>query len=439
MDKIANEALSAQDELVSLRRKFHAYPESGWATFYTTCVIAARLKELGFSLKLGKSVVVPHKRMGLASANQLKRAKDLAKERLSQSEAEFLPLLEDGLTGLVAELDTKRAGKNIGFRFDIDAVDVIESDEPSHKPAKEGFNAKGASCMHACGHDGHIAIGLVLAELLAKNLNELNGKFRLIFQTAEEGTRGALAMKEAGVTNGLDALFGAHIGFKASKSASFICGTTKLLATTKFDINITGRSAHAAGAPQDGANALLAASQIALNLHAIPRHSGGITHANVGVLKAGQGRNVIAPNAFLACEIRGESTELNEYMFARAKEIVAGASVAYGVSYEISIAGGTSGASSDEKATEIFYNAALASPFIQDSQITKWLEFGACEDFAEFMQAVQKAGGISGYAMIGADLAAGHHNNKFDFDESALVAGVDVFLRIAYDLNGREK
>ncbi|MBE0497270.1 MAG: amidohydrolase, partial [Campylobacterales bacterium] len=67
----------------------------------------------------------------------------------------------------------------------------------------------------------------------------------------------------------------------------------------------------------------------------------------------------------------------------------------------------------------------------------KELDFGACEDFAHFMRAVQQAGGQSGYMMIGAKLDAGHHNQGFDFDETCLVTGVDLFLRAAYELNGK--
>ena len=282
-------------------------------------------------------------------------------------------------------------------------------------------------------------MGLALAKLIAKNLDDFNGKFKFIFQTAEEGTRGAVAMEAAGVLDGVEYLLGGHIGFQAETNGGIVCGTNKLLATSKFDVHITGRSAHAAGAPQEGANALLAAAQMALNMHGITRHAKGVTRINVGVLRAGEGRNVIAPNGYLACETRGEDTNLNEFMYKKCMDIVKGVSEIYDVDSKVVMTGGTSGANSDKEVTEIFYEAAKASPFIDDDKIVKELDFGACEDFAHFMRALQDRGAKSGYMMIGTNLKAGHHNSKFDFDEECLVAGVDIYLRAAYKLNGAKK
>ncbi|WP_298036614.1 amidohydrolase [uncultured Campylobacter sp.] len=439
MDKIANLALSLKDELIKDRRYFHSHPETGWFTFFTTAVLAKRLSDLGYEVSLGEKVVKSDARLGVGSKEQCQKAIERAKTLLSADEAKYLEYMKDGLTGLTAFIDTKRPGKFTAFRFDIDSVDVTESADTDHRPCKEGFGSDIAGITHACGHDGHMAMGLALAKLIAKNLDEFNGKFKFIFQTAEEGTRGAVAMEAAGVLDGIEYLLGGHIGFQAETNRGIICGTNKLLATSKFDVHITGRSAHAAGAPQDGANALLAASQMALNMHGITRHAKGVTRINVGVLRAGEGRNVIAPNGYLACETRGEDTNLNEFMYKKCMDIVKGVSEIYGVESKVVMTGGTSGADSDKEVTEIFYEAAKQSPFIDDDKIVKELDFGACEDFAHFMRALQDRGAKSGYMMIGTNLKAGHHNCKFDFDEECLVAGVDIYLRAAYKLNGVEK
>lgn len=436
MDRIAQSVLGLKDEMIACRRYFHSHPETGWFTFFTTAVIADKLKELGYTLKMGRDVVVADMRAGLGSKQSCEQAIKRAKELLNDEQAKFLDVMEDGLTGLVADIDTGRQGKLTAFRFDIDGVDVSECKDDSHRPFKDGFAADIEGITHACGHDGHITIGLMLAKLISQNLDKFNGKFRFIFQTAEEGTRGAVGMEAAGVLDGVDYLLGGHIGFQAKEIGGIICGTNKLLATSKFDVVLTGKSAHAAGAPQDGANALLAGAQIALNMHGITRHSEGVTRINVGVLRAGEGRNVIAPNAYLACETRGETTKLNEFMKQKCEDIVKGVSLAYGVSYEIIPTGGTAGGDSDLEITELYESCAMESPFIDNKKIQKELDFGACEDFAHFMQKVQKSGGKSGYLMIGTTLFAGHHNCKFDFDEDCLVAGVDVFLRSAYKLNG---
>ena len=439
MDKIANLALSLKDELIKDRRYFHSHPETGWFTFFTTAVLAKRLSDLGYEVSLGEKVVKSDARLGVGSKEQCQKAIERAKTLLSPEEAKYLEYMKDGLTGLTAFIDTKRPGKFTAFRFDIDSVDVTESADADHRPCKDGFGADIAGIMHACGHDGHASIGLGVAKLIAQNLDDFNGKFKFIFQTAEEGTRGAVAMEAAGVLEGIEYLLGGHIGFQAETNRGIICGTNKLLATSKFDVHITGRSAHAAGAPQDGANALLAAAQMALNMHGITRHAKGVTRINVGVLRAGEGRNVIAPNGYLACETRGEDTNLNEFMYKKCMDIVKGVSEIYDVESKVVMTGGTSGANSDKEVTEIFYEAAKESPFIDDDKIVKELDFGACEDFAHFMRALQDRGAKSGYMMIGTNLKAGHHNSKFDFDEECLVAGVDIYLRAAYKLNGAKK
>ncbi|MBR8464257.1 amidohydrolase [Campylobacter sp. faydin G-24] len=437
MDKIAEKVLTLKDELIAHRRFFHSHPETGWHTFFTTAVIADELQKLGYTLKMGGDVVVANARQGLGSDEACKAAIKRAKSLLNADQAKFLDIMGDGLTGLVADIDTGRTGKFVAFRFDIDGVDVTECQDESHRPAKQGFSSDVVGITHACGHDGHITIGLALAKLIKENLNDFNGKFRFIFQTAEEGTRGAVAMQKAGVVDGVDHLLGAHIGFKAESMGGIICGTKKLLATSKFDVHISGRSAHAAGAPQDGANALLAAAQMALNMHGITRNSNGVTRINVGILRAGEGRNVIAPNGYLACETRGESTELNEFMYQKCMDIVRGVSEIYDVKSEVVATGGTAGGDSDNETTQLFFDAASDSPFIDNDKIVRNFEFSACEDFAHFMRFVQDNGGKSGYAMIGTSLAAGHHNYKFDFDENCLVTGVDLFLRCAYKLNGK--
>lgn len=439
MDKIANLALSLKDELIKDRRHFHSHPETGWFTFFTTAVLAKRLSELGYEVKLGEEVVKSDARLGVGSKEQCQKAVERARSLLNPDEAKYLECMKDGLTGLTAFIDTKRPGKFSAFRFDIDSVDVTESAEAAHRPCKEGFGSDIAGITHACGHDGHMAMGLALAKLIAKNLDDFNGKFKFIFQTAEEGTRGAVAMEAAGVLDGVEYLLGGHIGFQAETNGGIVCGTNKLLATSKFDVHITGRSAHAAGAPEEGANALLAAAQMALNMHGITRHAKGVTRINVGVLRAGEGRNVIAPNGYLACETRGEDTNLNEFMYKKCMDIVKGVSEIYDVDSKVVMTGGTSGANSDKEVTEIFYEAAKQSPFIDDDKIVKELDFGACEDFAHFMRALQDRGAKSGYMMIGTNLKAGHHNSKFDFDEECLVAGVDIYLRAAYKLNGAKK
>lgn len=120
----------------------------------------------------------------------------------------------------------------------------------------------------------------------------------MIFQPAEEGTRGAKSMVEAGVVDDVDFFTAVHIG-TGVPAGELVCGSDSFMATSKLDVTFRGVASHAGAKPEDGRNALLAAAQAALGLYAIPRHSEGSSRINVGVLQAGTGRNVIADRAFM--------------------------------------------------------------------------------------------------------------------------------------------
>lgn len=124
-------------------------------------------------------------------------------------------------------------------------------------------------------------------------------------------------------------------------------------------------------------------------------------------------------------------------MLKRCKDIIKGVSEIYDVQSEITITGGTAGGDSDKEISDMIYELAKISPFIDDDKIIKEKDFGACEDYAHFMHSVQKSGGKSGYVMIGTNLSAGHHNSKFDINEDSMLAGVDLFLRAAYKINSK--
>ena len=182
MDKIANLALSLKEDMIKDRRYFHSHPETGWFTFFTTAVLAKRLSELGYEVKLGEEVVKSDARLGVGSKEQCQNAIDRAKSLLNPDEAKYLECMKDGLTGLTAFIDTKRHGKFSAFRFDIDSVDVTESAEAAHRPCKEGFGSDIAGITHACGHDGHMGWVESLQRWSRKNWTELTGNLNLYFK-----------------------------------------------------------------------------------------------------------------------------------------------------------------------------------------------------------------------------------------------------------------
>ena len=239
-------------------------------------------------------------------------------------------------------------------------------------------------------------------------------------------------MAEAGVADDVDYLFGMHLGFLAGGGDTFICGTDGFLATTKIDADFHGVPAHAGAAPQEGRNALLAAANAAVNLHAISRHAAGVSRINVGVLEAGSGRNVIAEKAVLKLETRGETSAINSFMQEEALRIIQGAAAMQGVSVKIHEMGGAAGGQSDASISTYLRQAAERSGLF--STIIDKGSLGASEDFTCFLERVQNRGGQGGYAMIGINRSAGHHDGGFDFDEAALGNAVTVLALTVLDL-----
>ncbi len=290
-----------ENKIINYRRDFHKYAESGWTEFRTAAKVAETLDDLGFDLQLGQEVVDQEARMGVPDQEELAKHYQRAKDQGASQK--YLKEFKGGFTGVVATLENGE-GSTIGFRFDMDAVEMNESSSKEHRPVKEGFASINENAAHACGHDGHTAIGLGLAEVLMKNKSKINGKIKLIFQPAEEGVRGAKSIVASGVLNDIDYLYGLHLGLGV-ESGKAHPGATGFLATSKFDAIFTGQPAHAGGNPEKGKNSLLAAATAVNNLYGIARHSQGPTRINVGQLNAGTGRNVIPDRARLVIETRG--------------------------------------------------------------------------------------------------------------------------------------
>ena len=307
---------------------------------------------------------------------------------------------------------------------------VIELPVVYSTSSAEGFASVNKGAMHACGHDGHVTIGLALAEVVASCKDQLKGKIRFIFQPAEEGVRGATPMVDAGAVKGVDTIFGMHIGFQAADLGTVICGTTNFLATTKADITYTGVPAHAGNAPEEGKNALLSAATATLNMHAIPRSGKGDTRITVGKLIGGEGRNVIPPKALLVLETRGITSDLNDYMFGEVQRIGKAAGDMWGCGYSIKLMGGTkSGASDPECAKVVAEEAKEMGVF---NNIIERKSFGASEDYSHFMSTVQAAGGKGTYVQVGTNRKAGHHNNHFDVDEKTLGNALELMSRCVW-------
>jgi aminobenzoyl-glutamate utilization protein A len=428
IDRVNQIAAAIEKEIVGYRRDFHRHAESGWTEFRTASLIARRLTDLGYEVRAGREVVKDEERMGLPSPEVLEERWQRAANQ--GGDPEFLEAVKGGFTGVVATLQQGQ-GPTVGLRFDIDAVDIQESRHPDHRPVREGFASVNAGAMHACGHDGHAALGLGVAQVLMRLKRRIQGTVKLVFQPAEEGVRGAKAMVAAGVVDDVDNVLGAHL-YSGWDLGEFDPGRSGYLATTKFDAIISGAPAHSGGRPHEGKNAMLAAATAVLNLHAIPRHKEGATRINVGRLAAGTGRNVVPAQAHLVIETRGATSELNDYMYSYAVRILEAAATMHDCTLAITAMGGARSADSDAELAE---RVAKVAGELGGFSIRPPDPGGGSEDYTYMMARVQERGGQATNIGIGADLGGwGHHTAEFDFDERALTRAVTLLASTVLDI-----
>ena len=414
-------------KMTEWRRDFHLHAESGWLEFRTASKVAEVLDGLGYQLALGRDVIDADSRMGLPDEETLAQA--FQRARAQGAPERWLPAFEGGFAGVVATLDTGRPGPTLAFRVDMDALDLNELHDDSHRPHRDRFASCNDGMMHACGHDGHTAIGLGLAHVLKEYAAQLNGTIKLIFQPAEEGTRGARAMVTAGVLDDVDYFTAIHIG-TGVPSGTVVCGGDNFMATTKFDVLVSGVAAHAGGKPEDGRNALLAAAQAALALHAIAPHSAGASRVNVGVMQAGTGRNVVPSSARLKVETRGETDVINQYVFERAKQAIAGAATMYEARYQLQLMGAATSSAPSPAWVDYLRQQTAQVPGVKQA-VDRIAAPAGSEDATLMMARVQERGGLASYMIFGTELSAGHHNEKFDFDENVMTLAVETLARVA--------
>jgi len=399
---------------VATRRDLHRFPELGMIEFRTASLVAERLTALGLDVRLGREVMDSASRMGMPSEVALERA--FRDAEANGAPAKFLPALAGGHTGVVGTLRGGLPGPTVALRVDMDELPILENDTQAHLPAREGFVSARPGVMHSCAHDGHTAIGLAVAELLAGARDRLHGTVKFIFQPGEEGGRGALPMVKAGVVDDVDYFIAIHLG-TGVPSRSFRPAVRGHLASAKLDVTFRGRAAHAGGRPEEGRNALLAAASAVVGLYGIARHHAGRSRINVGTLRAGSGRNVIADEATMAMEVRGETEAIADYMLERAEAVLKGAALAQDVTVEIKLAGRTTVATSDEGLSQRLARSLSGRiPGVEidaASHVT-----GGSEDATYFMRRVQERGGQAIYAVVGSDIPSGHHTPEFDIDET---------------------
>ena len=411
-------------QAVEWRHQLHKIPQPSWLEFYATAFVAEKLSEWGYEVKQGQDVIDAKKLLLLPG--EYKLDEEYQRALKAGVKEKYLAPAKGGLTGVVATIKGAKPGPVIGFRFDIDSNEVMECYETDHLPFKKGFASQTPGFAHMCGHDAHIALGLLLAKCFADHKAELSGTVKLIFQPNEENLSGAAAMVDKGVVDDLAYLFSGHVGTGLQELGQISFNVHNIMAMSRFEVTFLGRSAHSAGNPEKGKNALHGACAAIMNLLAIARHSGGPTRVNVGTIEAGTTWNVIPERAYFRMETRGVKTETNEYMMKRAFEIIEGAAKMHDLRYEIKPAAVCFSGENSPDLMALAEQVAGRLPSV--TKVVPYSELNGSEDITVFMDRVQKKGGKALFTLFGTPIGGGHHNSKFDIDERVIHNAAEFYL-----------
>lgn len=407
--------------LIEDRRELHRRPELGFCEIETAAFIYQRLQSLldtaaGDALLTGDDVIDTKLIPGLTE-HMIQASMTRAREQ--GVPAEYVEMFSGGRTGIVTDVQGNRPGPIVGLRTDFDGLGVSESTSDDHAPMRLGFASTNKDVMHACGHDGHVAVALEIIKRLTQN-RDFPGIMRIIFQPAEEGVRGAMVTKES-VTDDVDIMLGMHLGL-GLEAGEVGAGTHGQLATEKTQVVFTGRQAHAAMAPEQGRNALLAACSAALSLHALPQRADANTRLNVGVLTAGTGLNIIANRAEMNVEYRADDREVLADLKKRFSAVIEGSAMQYGVESEIVPLGRATTLVCDQPVIDKAMSALEGIDGVEKSHET--VLFAASDDVSIFIERVQDKGGQGTFLIVGCSSPGPHHSGLFDIDESSLPIAV---------------
>ncbi|MFC7232796.1 amidohydrolase [Saliphagus sp. GCM10025308] len=406
-------------ELVSLRRDLHRKPEPAWREFYTTARIVEALESLEADLDLyvGPEAIDGDHRLALPEDGEIDAWYEQAREY--DVDPDVLASLEGGYTGAVAVLE-QGEGPTVGLRVDIDGLPRIEADGEDHEPAAEGFPSE-HEAMHACGHDAHATIGIGVLDAVAES--GFQGTLKVFFQPAEEVIGGGKAMAKSDHLADVDYLLAMHVGLD-HPTGEIVAGIDGFLAVSHLEATFHGEPAHAGARPEEGRNANQALATAVQKLYAIPRHSDGETRVNAGVIEGGSAANIIAEEARLVAEVRGETTELMEYMREKATRVLRSAAEMHDCDLEIELGAEAPSATSDAELADLVAEVASTTDGVE--RVLERDKLGGSEDATFLMREVQQHGGLACYVGVGTDHPGGHHTSTFDVDEASLRHGVDV-------------
>ena len=381
--KLAPEVQALNDEVVALRRDFHAHPELLFDLPYTSAKVAGYLEALGLEVRTGI-----------------------------------------GKSGVVAIVKGKAPGKTVLYRADMDALPLAE--ETGYP-----FASKTPGLMHACGHDGHTAVALVMARLLAKSKGEFAGTVAMLFQPAEEGGDGAGAMIDDGVLEWIkpDICFAMHldndepVGVVGAKVGGVFASSNE------FKIKLTSKGGHGAS-PHQAPDLIVVASHIVLALQTIvsrsidPKDSAVVT---VGLLHAGTKSNILPTETRLEGTVRTFDTKLTKQIEGRIDALARAIAGAHGAGIEYEFVYNYPATINAPAPTALVREVATA--LVGKERVLDSWTMGS-EDMSRFLEKVPGCYYVVGSANPDMSKTYPHHSGRFNPEESALPLAVDLGMRV---------
>jgi amidohydrolase len=328
-------------------------------------------------------------------------------------------------TGVVAVVHGSQPGPVLGIRADMDALPIQEENQVPYRSCHDGV-------MHACGHDGHVAIALGTAFYLNQHRDSFAGTVKFIFQPAEEGPGGAKPMIEAGVLKNpdVDAMIGLHLWNNLPLGTVGVRTGALMAASELFQCTIHGKGGHGA-IPHQTIDSLVVGAQIVTALQTIvsrnvdPTKSAVVT---VGRFHAGKAQNVIADTAHFGGTVRYFDPAYADLFPDRIEQIIAGICQSHGATYSLEYDALYPPVINDPDVTELVRSVALAVTETPAGVVPDCHTMGG-EDMSFFLQEVPGCYFFLGAANPDKALAYPHHHPRFDFDETALPVGVEMFVR----------
>lgn len=374
MNPFLQEAQSLFEYTRSLRRDFHLHPELGYQEIRTAGIVARELNELGLEVTTGV-----------------------------------------GRTGVVGLLEGKQPGPVVMLRFDMDALPVQEETGAE-------YASQTAGVMHACGHDGHMAVGLTVARLLHAHAEQVAGTVKFVFQPAEEGLNGAESMIADGVLENPRPKYclGLHLWNERPVGWIGIVNGPAMAGAEKFTVLIRGKGGHGA-IPNLANDPVLAAAQVVSGLQSIvARNVSPLNSAVISVtmIHGGEAFNVIPPAVELQGTIRTFDQVVRLRVLERFNQVINGIAQAMECTAEIDVQSITPAVVNDAHVSSIVRRAA-EDLWVSQAIETSYRTMGS-EDMAFFMQEIPGCFFFVGSANGEKGLNYPHHHPRFDIDEDVL-------------------